>query len=132
MKRRSMVPLAIFAAASAGGAFAQTNAPAGHVILLATIKLKAGREQDFLKLLAEMAARVKKEDTGNIRYELFSVAPGRGAQTGAAPTYIFYEEWQDQASSAAHGKWAGPIVQMQWREMSESVEFQRLSIVHPE
>jgi hypothetical protein len=63
-----MVPLT-FAAAAGYRALAQSSAAPGHVILLATIKLKPGREQQ---------------------------APD--------PTYVFYEEWQDQASSAAHGK----------------------------
>lgn len=102
--------------------------PGGHVIIMGQLKLKANREQDFRKLIAEMTTRAKHEDHGNIRYEFFTTAPMGGSQTGAT-VWVFYEEWQDQAAASAHGKWAGPIVQTSWKEMSETMDFVRLNPV---
>jgi quinol monooxygenase YgiN len=110
--------------------FAQQNpGTGGHVILMGELKVKQGREADFLKVIAEMTARVKREDTGNIRYEIFKAAPfGAGASaTPSSPNYVFLEEWQDQAAFAAHGSWAGPMVQTQWRELTDSMQFLQLS-----
>ena len=97
-------------------------------ILMFELTVKADREQDFLKLLRQMKARVVHQDHGNIRYELFAVGPARagragppGAATQAQHQYVFLEEWRDQAAATAHGKWAAPIVRTQWREMTESM-----------
>jgi len=111
--------------------------PGDHVILIARMTVKAGREQDFIKLIAQMKARVQREDRGNIRYELFKVAlrPGPGPRSGpgAQPSdsrkFVFLEEWQDQAAAAAHGKWAGPIVRTQWRALTDSMQFVRVQTV---
>ena len=111
-------------------AFAQQNAgTGGHVILMGELKVKQGREADFFKVIAEMTARVKREDKGNIRYEIFRAAPfGAGASaTPTGPNYVFLEEWQDQAAFAAHGSWAGPMVQTQWGELTDSMQFLQLS-----
>jgi quinol monooxygenase YgiN len=109
---------------------AAASAAGGHVILIAQLTVKAGREQDFIQLFAQMKQRVRQQDHGNIRYELFAVAPPPGAAAGSSGRkFVFLEEWQDQAAAAAHGKWAGPIVRKQWRDMSDSLQFERVSPV---
>ena len=111
------------------------SAPAvpGHFILMIQLHVKPEREQDFLKLLAQMTHRVKTQDRGNIRYELFAVAPLSTAAAAPAPAinYVFLEEWRNQAAATAHGKWAGPIVRTQWRDMTDSMQVIRLSRVPP-
>jgi quinol monooxygenase YgiN len=114
----------------AGAQGAAATAAGGHVILIAQLTVKAGREQDFIKLVAQMKERVRQQDHGNIRYQLFAVAPPPGAAAGSnGRQFVFFEEWQDQAAAAAHGKWAGPIVRTQWRAMSDSLQFERVSPV---
>ena len=111
-------------------AFAQQNTGTrGHVILMGELKVKQGRDADFLKLIAEMTARVKREDKGNIRYEIFKAAPFGASTSGtpSGPNYVFLEEWQDQATFAAHGSWAGPLVQTRWSELTDSMQFMQLS-----
>lgn len=110
--------------------FAQQNVgTGGHVILMAELKVKQGREAEFLKVIAEMTARVKREDKGNIRYEIFRAAPfGAGAPASpSGPNYVFLEEWRDQEAFAAHGSWAGPMVRTQWRDLTDSMQFLQLS-----
>ena len=102
---------------------------ASHVILLGTIKVKPGREDDFKKVLAEMSVRMRREDHGNVRFEFYRAAPGRGQQADTASTWYEYEEWVDQEASSAHAKWAGPILQTTWKEMTESYSFARLTPV---
>ena len=112
-------------------AFAQRAGGIGeHVILMGELKVKAGREPDFLKVIAEMTARVKREDKGNIRYEIFKASPfgANASATPSGPNYVFLEEWQDQAAFMAHGSWAGPMVQTQWRELTDSMQFIQLSV----
>jgi len=105
--------------------------PGDHVILIARMTVKAGREQDFINLIAQMKARVRRDDHGNIRYELFKVAPrpGPGAQPSDSRKFVFLEEWQDQAAAAAHGKWAGPIVRKQWRDLTDTMQVVRVQAV---
>lgn len=106
------------------------TAPAisGPFILMIQMHVKPEREQDFLKLLAQMTHRAKTQDHGNIRYELYAVAPLANAAGAPAPAinYVFLEEWRDQAAATAHGKWAGPIVRTQWRDMTDSMQVIRL------
>jgi quinol monooxygenase YgiN len=128
MMRRMTVLLVFVLGLSAAAVPAQEKA-ASHVILLGTIKVKAGREEDFLKVLTSMNERMHREDHGNVRFEFYRAAPGRGQQTDAASTWYEYEEWVDQDASAAHAKWAGPILQTTWREMTESYSFARLTPV---
>lgn len=123
----------LFGGAAAVGA--QPGATSGAhrpFILMIELTIKPDREQDFLKLLRQMKARVVHQDHGNIRYELFAVGPARqpgsavqaggpGAGSQAQHQYVFLEEWRDQAAATAHGQWAGPIVRTQWREMSDSM-----------
>jgi quinol monooxygenase YgiN len=107
--------------------FAQENPPSSHVIIMGTIKVKEGREEDFRKAMHDATARTKSEDKGNVRYDFYNVSPmGRGGQTPGPATIIFIEEWQDQASAAAHQKWAGAVVQNVWRELAD-VQFVRLT-----
>lgn len=110
---------------------ASAPAVAGPFILMFQLHVKADREKDFLALLAQMKQRVKTQDHGNIRYELFAVAPLGNAAAAPAPAinYVFLEEWRDQAAATAHGKWAGPIVRTQWRDMTDSMQMIRLSHV---
>lgn len=105
-------------------------------ILMVEMTVKPDREQDFLKLLRQMKERVVHQDHGNIRYELFAVGAARAPQAGAAGAqpqaqhqYVFLEEWRDQAAANAHGKWAGPIVRTQWREMTDSMRIMPLDRV---
>ncbi len=44
----------------------------------------------------------------------------------ASADYVFVEEWENQAAVGAHLKWALPIVQTKWKELTESTEFLRL------
>jgi len=117
--------------AVAPGVAAAAPAVAGPFILMFQLHVKADREKDFLNLLAQMTHRVKRQDHGNIRYELYAVAPLANAAAGSAPTvnYVFLEEWRDQAAATAHGKWAGPIVRTQWRDMTDSMQLIRLAHV---
>ncbi|HEX4023352.1 MAG TPA: antibiotic biosynthesis monooxygenase family protein [Steroidobacteraceae bacterium] len=113
-------------AVAQGAAAANSDGP---IILIGQMTVKAGHEQDFIKLVAQMKARVQSEDHGNIRYELFKVAPRPGQAAGASDgrNFFFLEEWRDQAAAAAHGKWAGPIVRTQWRALTDSMQ---LVLVH--
>ena len=40
-----------------------------------------------------------------------------------AADYVFVEEWVDQRSVDAHLKWAKPIVETEWKSLTESTEF---------
>ena len=103
------------------------NRASGHVILLGQLKVKAGKEAAFLKVIDEMTARAKREE-GNIRYRVFKAAPfGNAPASASTPNFIFIEEWEDQASFDAHGKWAGPMVQSQWGPLTDSMQFLRLT-----
>lgn len=127
MNRRMAVQSALVASPFLGALLAQDAAPPGHVIIMGTIKVKEGHEEDFRKAMREATARTKSEDKGNVRYDFYDVAPmGRGGQAAASATIIFVEEWQDQASAAAHQKWAGPVVQNVWRAAAD-IQFVRLT-----
>jgi quinol monooxygenase YgiN len=106
------------------------NAPpaSGPVIIMGQLTIKPDHEREFLKIVQDMTARVKREDKGNIRYDLFRVAPlgNRGAAAPGA-NFVFLEEWESQAAFTAHSAWAGPIVQNQWRPIADKVELVRLS-----
>lgn len=131
----ALVPLALAGAAQAQNAppSLAASAPAitGPFILLIQLQVKPDREKDFLQLLSQMTHRAKTQDVGNIRYELYKVAPLANAAAGTPPAinYVFLEEWRDQAAATAHGKWAGPIVRTQWKEMTDSMQLIRLSHV---
>ena len=127
MTRRTLLAVFVACCCFSGTVPAQQTSPGNHVILLGTIKVKPGRDEDFKKVLTEMSARMHREDTGNVRFEFYSVAPGRGQDPGAPSTFYEYEEWIDQASSSAHARWAGPILQTTWKEMTESYSFARLT-----
>jgi quinol monooxygenase YgiN len=128
MTRRVLILVALSVWIS-GGTLPAQEKPANHVILLGTIKVKPGREEDFKKVLADMTVRMRREDHGNVRFEFYRAAPGRGQQAETASTWYEYEEWVDQESSSAHAKWAGPILQTTWKEMTESYSFARLTPV---
>src|SRR5262245_26521040 len=127
MTRRALCLTAIAVCSLSGPAPAQERTASNHVIMLGTIKVKPGREDDFKKVLAEMSARMRREDHGNVRFEFYSAAPGRGQDATASPTWYEYEEWEDQAAFTAHGRWAGPMIQTTWKELTESAVFVRLT-----
>lgn len=120
------VSILLLALASAPSLHAAQPAPAGHVIIMGQLTLKPGREADFRTLIAEMGARTRREDHGNLRYDFYTATPMQGGAT----TWVFVEEWQDQASALAHQKWAGPLVMSEWRALSDSMEFKRLELVN--
>ena len=105
--------------------------PDDNVIFMGTIKVKPGMEEDFRKALVDLAARTRREDTGIVRFEFYRAAPTRGTVDASAPqTWIEIEEWDTQAAAQAHQRWAGPVLQMTWRPLTESYEFVRLSPVN--
>ena len=109
---------------------ASAAANSGRVILMAMLTVKAGDEQQFLDLFARM--RVRQQDHGNIRYDLYRSTlldpPSGSAQ--AASQFVFIEEWRDGAAAQAHGKWAGPIVMHDWRMLTDKMQI--LSLRTPE
>jgi quinol monooxygenase YgiN len=103
--------------------------PAPPVRVIGLIKVKAGRELAFQELIAEMVSKTKRADRGNIRYEFFRTSPPKAQSLQSARTsadYVFVEEWVDQAAVDAHLKWALPIVETKWKDLTESTEFLRL------
>ena len=94
MTRRMLILVALSVCIS-GGTLPAQEKPASHVILLGTIKVKPGREDDFKKVLAEMSVRMRREDHGNVRFEFYRAAAGRGQQAETASTWYEYEEWVD-------------------------------------
>lgn len=61
------------------------------------IKVKAGKNADFEKAFAAMAAGVRAKEPGNVYYELYHRA--RDPQT-----YVVLEHYKDADAVAAHGK----------------------------
>ena len=101
----------------------QVSVPAPPVRVIGLIKVKAGKELAFQKLIAEMVSKTKRADRGNIRYEFFRTSPPRVQSLQSARTsadYVFVEEWVDQAAVDAHLKWALPIVETTWKDLTES------------
>ena len=134
MTNRLIVSLALAAAtAQAPSTVLAQNAPpaSGPVVIMGQLTIKPDRVQEFLKIVQDMTARVKREDKGNIRYDLFTVMPLGNRGDGAAPTtganFVFLEEWESQAAFTAHSAWAGSIVQNQWRPLADRVELVRLT-----
>lgn len=63
-------------------------------IVIARLKLKDERVKDFLELTKDLIAQTRKEP-GNDLYNLYQM-PGDPSE------FIFYEEYKDEASVAAH------------------------------
>jgi len=107
----------------------QVSVPAPHVRVIALIKVKTGKESAFQELIGQMVAQTKRADRGNIRYEFFRTSPPKVQSIQSAHTsadYVFVEEWVDQAAVDGHLKWALPIVETKWKDLTESTEFLRL------
>jgi quinol monooxygenase YgiN len=134
MTLRLFVPVAlVLVTVQAPRTVLAQNAPpaSGPVVIMGQLTIKPDRVQEFLKIVQDMTARVKREDKGNIRYDLFNVMPLGNRGAAAAGTtgvnFVFLEEWESQAAFAGHSAWAGPIVQNQWRPLAEKVELVRLT-----
>lgn len=107
----------------------QAPVPTPSVRIIGLIKVKAGKEAAFQELMAEMVSKTKRVDRGNTRYEFFRTSSPKVQSLQSARTsadYVFVEEWVDDAAVAAHLKWALPIVETRWKELTESTEFLRL------
>lgn len=110
----------------------QSSGQSGRVRVVGLIKVKSGREVDFEALITKMASRTKRDDRGNIRYEFFraSAPLARSLRSDhISADYVFMEEWVDQKSVDAHLKWALPILETEWKALTESTEFLRLAPV---
>ena len=104
----------------------QSAGQPGRVRVVGLIKVNAGREADFEALITTMVSRTKRDDRGNIRYEFFRASPPLAQSLRSdrrAADYVFVEEWVDQRSVDAHLKWAKPIVETEWKSLTESTEF---------
>lgn len=66
------------------------------IIIIATIKVKPGRKQEFVESACSAIEETRKE-AGNISYSLFSSVQEEN-------TVVFLEEWKDQESLSAHIK----------------------------
>jgi quinol monooxygenase YgiN len=60
-------------------------------------KVKPGRNADFEKAFADMAAGVRDKEPGNIYYELYHEA-------GDPQTYVIVEHYKDAQAVSAHGR----------------------------
>ena len=110
----------------------QSPGQPGAVRVIGLIKIKPGREADFETLITKMVSRTKRDDRGNIRYEFFRTSPPvaqslRSARVSA--DYVFVEEWVDQRSVNAHLTWALPILETEWKLLTENTEFLRLDSI---
>jgi quinol monooxygenase YgiN len=61
------------------------------------IKVKEGKNAEFEKVFADMAASVRAKEPGNIYYELYHLPKD-------SQTYVILEHYKDAAAVAAHGK----------------------------
>ena len=67
------------------------------VCILATLKVKKGKEELFEKIFVELSKNVRKIEKGNIFYQ---ISKDREIEN----TYIVMEQYIDQDSIDAHGK----------------------------
>jgi autoinducer 2-degrading protein len=72
------------------------NAPA-FTAMVVQFKVKAGKNAEFEKAFADMMVGVRKNEPGNISYELLHDAQD-------AQTYVIFEHYKDADAVAAHGK----------------------------
>lgn len=61
------------------------------------IKVKTGKNADFEKAFAAMAAGVRRNEPGNVYYELYHLATD-------PQTYVVLEHYKDAGAVATHGK----------------------------
>lgn len=65
--------------------------------IVATLKVKAGKEAEFEAVFRELQDAVKKNEPGALQYEVF--------KSKANPsTYVVMEQYKTDADLAAHGK----------------------------
>jgi len=78
---------------------ASTDAGSGPppTTFVVKIKVKAGKNADFEKVFAAMAAGVRAQEPGNIYYELYHLAKD-------PQTYVVLEHYKDADAVATHGK----------------------------
>ena len=67
------------------------------VCILATLKVKKGKEELFEKIFVELSKNVREIEKGNIFYQ---ISKDREIEN----TYIVMEQYIDQESVDAHGK----------------------------
>ena len=112
-------------------AHSQTSGQAVRVRVVGLIKVKPGHEVAFESLVTRMVARTKREDRGNVRYEFFRASAAPRAQSLSSDQvradYVFEEEWINQQSLDAHLKWALPLLQTEWKALTERTDFLRLA-----
>ena len=66
--------------------------------IIATIKVQAGKEQDFEVVFRELAGQVKQNEPGCLLYDLF--------KSKTPSTYVVMEQYANAEALAAHGKTA--------------------------
>jgi quinol monooxygenase YgiN len=80
----------------AGVPSGQTSGPA-FTAMVVKFKVKEGKNAAFEQAFAEMMGSVRKNEPGNISYELFHDAQD-------PQTYVIFEHYKDADAVAAHGK----------------------------
>ena len=63
--------------------------------IVATLKIKPGKEAEFEAVFRELQAAVKANEPGALQYEVFK-------SKAHASTYIVMEQYNDEAALAAH------------------------------
>jgi quinol monooxygenase YgiN len=66
--------------------------------IIATIKVKPGREAEFETVFRELAGQVKQNEPGCLLYDLF--------RSKTPSTYVVMEQYASAEALAAHGKTA--------------------------
>jgi quinol monooxygenase YgiN len=67
--------------------------------IVATLKVKPGKETEFEAVFRELQDAVKKNEPGALQYEAFK-------SKTAASTYVIMEQYKTDADLAAHSKTA--------------------------
>lgn len=66
--------------------------------IIATLKIKPGKEAEFEAVFKDLAAQVKQNEPGCLLYDLF--------KSKEASTYVVMEQYASGEALAAHGKTA--------------------------
>lgn len=66
------------------------------ITIIARVKIKEGKEDDFLKLVTPLV-KASNEEAGCISYRLFIEAFDKGS-------FAFIEQWKDEDAIDFHGK----------------------------
>jgi len=67
------------------------------IVLVAKVKVKPGNEAEVEKAFRAMIGKVRANEPGTLQYVLHR-------STQDPTTFVFYEEYTDQAAMDAHGK----------------------------